>query len=145
MGELSINDVADTFLYLKAQTPKKLQKLCYYAYAWFLAFYDEKLFEEKFEAWVHGPVNPDLYQKYKTYGWNEIPQKTDIIPNPDLLAYVRNVYHAYGDFDGDALESLTHQEDPWKKARGTLSPWESSNNVIQDDDIMKYYRAQIHQ
>ena len=44
----------------------KLQKLLYYAQAWYLAFEDTPLFDEDFEAWVHGPTIPallDLLQK----------------------------------------------------------------------------------
>ena len=37
-------------------TQKKLQKMLYYAQAWFLAFNNKKLFEEKIEAWLHGPA-----------------------------------------------------------------------------------------
>ncbi|MES1173555.1 MAG: type II toxin-antitoxin system antitoxin SocA domain-containing protein, partial [Myxococcales bacterium] len=34
----------------------KLQKLVYYAQAWYLAFAGVPLFHGTFEAWVHGPV-----------------------------------------------------------------------------------------
>ncbi|EGE9348465.1 hypothetical protein IBL91_003145, partial [Listeria monocytogenes] len=57
------DQVADWFLCRKAMTPKKLQKMLYYAYAWTLTLTNDnpddlknKLFPEKFEAWVHGPV-----------------------------------------------------------------------------------------
>ena len=50
----------------------KLQKLVYYAQAWHLALRDVPLFEEDFEAWVHGPVIPALYQEYKKFGWRPI-------------------------------------------------------------------------
>ena len=36
-------------------TNKKLQKLVYYSQAWSLVLNNEKLFNEKIEAWVHGP------------------------------------------------------------------------------------------
>ncbi|WP_374049741.1 type II toxin-antitoxin system antitoxin SocA domain-containing protein [Paenibacillus larvae] len=35
----------------------------------------KKLFDDNFEAWVHGPVNPQLYTEYREYGWQEIPQE----------------------------------------------------------------------
>ena len=69
-----IFDLADAFLSIESMTHKKLQKLCYYAKAWYLALYDENLVNEAFEAWVHGAVQPDLYQKYKPYGFNYIPR-----------------------------------------------------------------------
>ena len=42
----------------EAITQLKLQKLVYYADAWFLANFDEPLIKEDFEAWAHGPVVP---------------------------------------------------------------------------------------
>ena len=38
-----------------------LQRLCYYAQAWSLAWDKFALFEEEFEAWASGPVCPELY------------------------------------------------------------------------------------
>ncbi len=39
----------------------KLQKLCYYCQAWYLAWNNEPLFDEEFEAWASGPVCKELY------------------------------------------------------------------------------------
>ena len=39
----------------------KLQKLLYYAQAWYLALHNEPLFPESIEAWVHGPAVPPVY------------------------------------------------------------------------------------
>lgn len=35
----------------------------------------EKLIDCDFEAWIHGPVCPKLYQKYRDFGWDLIAQK----------------------------------------------------------------------
>ena len=78
-----IFDLADAFLSINAMTHKKLQKLCFYAKAWYLALYDHNLISEKFEAWVHGAVQPELYQKYKAYGFDYIPMITDTYIIPD--------------------------------------------------------------
>ena len=74
---LNCFDIADYFVRLANETGDyisnlKLQKLVYYAQAWYLAISDEALFEEDFEAWVHGPVIPELYQEYKSFGWRPI-------------------------------------------------------------------------
>lgn len=75
---LDVYIVAKYFLSKSRMTHKKLQKLCYYAQAWHCAFYKNKpLFENRIEAWVHGPVSPELYYRYYNYGWNEIPQVLD--------------------------------------------------------------------
>ena len=39
----------------------KLLKLLYYAQGTFLALYGRPLFNESIEAWLHGPVVPDVY------------------------------------------------------------------------------------
>ncbi|MBC5786723.1 DUF4065 domain-containing protein [Clostridium sp. NSJ-27] len=138
-----IFDLAHAFLCISSMTHKKLQKLCYYAKAWYLAIYDENLIKEPFEAWVHGAVQPDLYQKYKIFGFGYIPQYTDerkLLPE-EFCSFAKKVYEAYGDLDGDELEQLNHTEEPWLKARIGLKPWQSSNNII-DEEIMKlYYRS----
>lgn len=46
-------------------TNLKLQKLLYYAKGWYLALYDKPLFNDKIEAWVHGPVVPSIYHAFK--------------------------------------------------------------------------------
>lgn len=73
MNQLTVFDIADGFLAMESVTHKKLQKLCYYAYSWYLTLYDKRLFPHTFEAWIHGPVQPQLYQKYKHTGWQPIP------------------------------------------------------------------------
>ena len=71
----NINTLADAFLSFEPMTNKKLQKLCYYAKAWHLSLCDENIINEDFEAWIHGPVCPQLYQTYKGYGFDKIPKK----------------------------------------------------------------------
>ncbi|MCY9512351.1 DUF4065 domain-containing protein [Paenibacillus larvae] len=141
--EPTIYDVATAFLRLESMTLKKLQKLCYYAYSFYLAIYEKKLFDDNFEAWVHGPVNPQLYTEYREYGWQEIPQEANypnsIMENERVREIIEEVYDSYGHLDGNQLEYLTHQEDPWKNARNGLQPYESSRNVIDDEDIRSYY------
>lgn len=60
--------MAEAFLSIESMTHMKLQKLCYYAKAWYLAIYGENIITEPFEAWVSGAVQPLLYHKYKIYG-----------------------------------------------------------------------------
>ena len=135
---MDIFQVAEAFLNISPMTPKKLQKLCYYAYVWYYVVFKERLFDDRFEGWVHGPVNHDLYNRYKDYGWNDIPQRHDEF-SADLMNLVEWIYSGYGHLDGNSLEMLTHQEEPWQISRHGLSPWETGNVYIEDDDIEKYY------
>lgn len=137
----SIFDIARFFLSKgdENMTHKKLQKLCYYAYAWSLALRGEVLFNEKFQAWVHGPVSPELYQQYKEYGWKIIPKEDSPDLDDDLKEFLEVIYNTYGDFTGDELEYLTHSEEPWIEARKELAPYEPSTNYLDDCLIREYY------
>lgn len=146
--EITPIKIAEFFLSKKELTPKKLQKLVYYSYAWFIALnnddidhIDNSLFSEKPEAWVHGPVFPSLYNAYKEYGWHEIPQKEEkvVFENDDVQNLLETIWEQFGKYSADELEAMTHNEDPWKKARQNISPISASNNKIDDQVIFCYY------
>lgn len=139
----TIFDVADWFLSKEPMTHKKVQKLCYYYKAWGLALYDVDLLPDAtFEAWVHGPVNPSLYQKYKDMMWNDIPQTADnsSIFNEKELDILESVWLTYKDFSANELEAKTHIDMPWRNARGDLDDFAICNAVISNDDMKNFYR-----
>lgn len=143
-GMASIYDVADWFLSKEPMSHKKVQKLCYYFKAWGLALYDgDFLPDYEFQAWVHGPVNMELYQKYKSYGWNDIPQEDD---NSEKFterekSVLESVWDTYGDLSANALEALTHKEEPWGKARGDCEEFQNCEVPISNEEMKRYYRA----
>lgn len=64
----TINDVCDYIISKVAQdglSLLKLQKLLYYCQAWHLAFDKGQLFRGPFQAWVHGPVSREIYDRFK--------------------------------------------------------------------------------
>lgn len=138
---MNVLSVAEFFLTKQSMTHKKIQKLCYYSQAWFYALYNQKLFEEKIEAWVHGPVCPTLYREYAEFGYKEIPQKNKKIDMQEKEKDVLNqVWEIYGKLDGDELEALTHREQPWMEARIGIDYRKPSNNEILPQNMGKYYR-----
>jgi len=148
MAASTANAVADYLLCTAREhgdllTPLKIQKLVFYADAWFLALYDEELIPETFEAWVHGPVLRSLYYRFQGYRWNPIAQDVE---RPELdekvSAFLEELYAEYGGFSGYELEQLTHQEEPWKQARGGLPPHESCSNLI-DKQLTKHFYRQM--
>lgn len=151
MERLKATDVADWFLSKQKMSPKKLQKLCYYAYAWYLTLMNEedtslnrKLFDEKIEAWVHGPVIYSIYQKYKDYSFNEI-EMVDIDESKyteDEWDVLRQVWEVYGGYNANELESFTHREEPWIEARRGLRSIDPCNTPINDKTMFRYYLAQ---
>src|ERR1700735_720713 len=52
----------------------KLQKLLFYAHAWYLALFGKPLFDEGFEAWPWGPVVRDVYFQTKDFGRSEVTE-----------------------------------------------------------------------
>lgn len=138
-------DLANAFLSIESMTHKKLQKLCYYAKAWYLALNDENLISEQFEAWVHGAVQPALYQYYRAYGFQLIPMYSEETTNlpEEFLSFAREIFQSYGEYSGDQLERLNHSEAPWLNARVGLRPWQNCNRIISEEDMKTYYRGLI--
>ena len=138
----SVFDIANWFLSRQEMTHKKLQKLCYYAQAWSYALYNRPIINAEFQAWVHGPVCPQLYQKYKGKGFQDLvceePPPLFSTENEELL---ESVMLTYGDYTGNALEALTHKELPWIEARGNLGTSENSENIIEPETMRKYYQS----
>ena len=149
----TLERLAQWFLSMSSMSNKKLQKLCYYAYCWYIVFFNDieliskenegnihVLCSEPFQAWIHGPVSPQLYQRYKKYGWHEIP-KVDFKPvvEDELESLFLQVWEAYGSFTADELEAISHNEFPWKNARQGISSGEACSNVISNYDILQYY------
>lgn len=139
----TIEEVAEEFLTIDSMTQKKLQKLCYYAQGLYGAISGKKLFNDELEAWIHGPVSPVLYYKYKAYGYNNIPRRTSTTINSDLRDILIEIYRIYGGLDGDQLEALTHKEEPWKNARKGLKPYEPSNEIISFEDIKSFFKQKL--
>ena len=138
---MNILEVAEFFLTKQSMTHKKIQKLCYYSQAWFYALYNKKLFNEKIEAWVHGPVCPVLYKEYVEYGYKEIPKiKKEIRMQENEKDILNQVWEIYGKLDGDELEVLTHREQPWLEARNGTDFRKPSNNEILPQNMGKYYK-----
>lgn len=109
--------VADYFLKMVDRdaggsiTHLKLQKLVYYAQAWHLVFTGKPLFSNEIQAWVHGPVCPDLYKKYADYRYENLPEPNATPElSKDEMDTLEAVWECYGDYDGKYLEQLTHQE-----------------------------------
>lgn len=101
------------------------------------------LSDTAFQAWVHGPVSPELWNDYKEYGWNEIEQlkPNDEKFNKNILELLDAVWTTYGSKSGYELEAISHSEEPWLKARNGLSEFEISTKIIDPADMKNYYKS----
>jgi uncharacterized phage-associated protein len=146
--QLKAKDVAEWFIAKAAEsgdqiTHLKLQKLLYYAEAWSQTLRDEELYKEEIQAWAHGPVVPEVFHEFKQYGWNPLPvpseQKIPEIDN-DVKDVLEQVFDVYADLPAKTLEDMTHQDDPWIKARGGISPEERCDTVMPKEALKKFFK-----
>ena len=61
----------------------------------------------------------------------------------DETALIEAVLENYAHLTGDQLEEMTHNEDPWRAARGNLPPQARCENIISDDLMARYYGARL--
>ncbi len=125
---------------LGEMTAMKLQKLVYYSQAWSLVWDERPMFRDRIEAWANGPVVPVLYQehkgKFKVRGWS---LGDPAALSRDAKATVDAVLDFYGPKTSQWLSDLTHNERPWREARGSLAPGERGNHVISTASMHEYY------
>lgn len=140
----SIFEVAGYILSKSSVTHMKLQRLCYYSQAWYLANYGKSMFSNRFEAWVNGPVSPDLYPLYKSWGMLHIPKRVYFSELPcdaqGIIDKVLEVYEGYTDVE---LNNISRWEYPWLKAREGHSLSDYSRNPISMRDMGKFYGRRI--
>jgi len=149
MPAVTVNKVADWFIRFAHEvgdpiTNLRLQKLVYYAQAWFLALHGRRLMPAEFQAWVHGPVCHPLYQRFRGYAWNPIVEPVDAPALPaEVETHLREIMEVYGGYSAWDLERLTHAEAPWQAARGDLPPDAPSTAVIADEEMRRFYAARL--
>lgn len=124
-------------------TPLALQKLLYYAQSFHKAINNEFLFENDCEAWVHGPVYRNVYDKYKVYGYNPIELGLEQYNFDELSELERDLLDSviknFGCYSGKILEGMTHAETPWRNSRKGLMDHEPSNHLITKESIEQYF------
>ncbi|MDO4705732.1 MAG: DUF4065 domain-containing protein [Comamonadaceae bacterium] len=105
-------------------TPMKLQKLMYFAQAWYLRVKETPLLDDHFSRWQHGPVIPAIYHEFKAYRARPIKQCANtlstnddgyhvIVPtvpqqDTDTWELLRIIARHYGHLSGPQLSAITH-------------------------------------
>jgi len=131
-------DIASYFLSRESMSPRKLQLLCYYAQAWSLKKLNKRITNDNFEAWLNGPTNPALYKMFKEYDGNQIPMKQFNYEAlaPEHLNILEHVYLYYHNLSDDELLYISKNEEPWRRTRKNTTPWQTSLQVISDENMM---------
>lgn len=154
--------VANEFLALQEMSPDaptidpmKLQKLLFYAHAWYLALNDGPLFEEDIEAWPWGPVVRNLYIEFRSFGNRPIVGKKATVlkkTGPGVLdfqfiepaavggevkSFLQQIWEVHKNFTGVQLSNSTHAEkEPWtiiKEKYGDLAEKPTIPNSLISD------------
>jgi uncharacterized phage-associated protein len=156
MATEKINDVAD-YVITKLHAGDvslnilKLQKLLYYVQGWHLGLKGEPLFAGKFQAWIHGPVNRQIYDRFaETHMMYASLNDKDVRKDFDFASlsrasqrHIDEVLEAYAEMSGPQLEDMTHEEPPWIKARGKLKPSERCEVELDEGLMAKYFRDEL--
>ena len=149
----SIHAVADCFILIVDRSTGdsvntfKLQKLVYFAQVWHLAMYGKPLFDNKIEAWVHGPVCLELHRRFQNQADLPIGVEAVITDINQLDAHTREfldeVWTVYGQYSVAKLEKMTHDEAPWLEARAELPADVRGCNVINQETMRSYYSSRM--
>ena len=141
----TVHDAVAYILRERGRTPcVMLHKLLYYSQAWSLVWDDRPLFKDRIEAWANGPVVVSVYQchrgRYIVEKWTRGDATRLDTPAVDTI---NSVLKFYGQSSSADLISLTHKEDPWKNARGSLLPGQRGNSVITQAAMAEYYGSLV--
>lgn len=121
-------------------TNLSLQKILYFCHMIYLGENNGKpLVEENFQAWMYGPVLPNLYEKLKIFGADPIANRfygVEDIQDKQLNSFLERVAGALLKRKPWELVTLTHSKTgAW--AKNYIS---GQNKKISNEDILEEYR-----
>ena len=134
-----------------------LNKIVYFAHAWFLALHSRPLVDSPFEAWQHGPVHPQIYRQFKRFGDQPIKgrlTRIDIATGQDIpfevtlpsdeMAHVEKMTLFYGTRSASWLIEATHEPGaPWDQIWSAGESRPIPGMAIPDDLTASYYRNKL--
>lgn len=97
-----------------------LHKVIYYCHMLYMAKNDGKpLVEDKFQAWMYGPILPRIYEMLKKYGADSIPNRfygVTAITDENLNSFIEEVAGSLLKREPWELVTLTHSKNgAWAK------------------------------
>lgn len=152
-----IDDVADYLILKMAEagtlpSVHRLNKLLYYVQGWNLAVHGAPMFNEKFQAWVHGPIHRGLFNRLtgRDRCLYTLLEVADVRPgfSFDVLSeqerrLVDEVLESYGMYSGTDLQDMSRSEPAWIKARGDLPRAASSESELDEAVMADFFRGKM--
>jgi len=123
----------------------RCQKLLYFIQGWALARLGRPMFEERIEAWVKGPVVPEVRKHTKKFGREKFVAKRSAELSEQDKDFIASVWQDYRQYSNSGLIELTHEPGPWKDARAGLTDDESSRRVIELDALERHFKGLLPQ
>jgi uncharacterized phage-associated protein len=131
----------------------KLQKLLYYSEAYHLAYFDQSLIDEQFQAWLHGPVCRKVYNELKgesilysdiSFDGKSEPAK-EILENlnSNQIELLNDVLKELSTWRAFELERATHREVPWIEARKGYGPADRCDVIISKETMRIFYKSEL--
>jgi uncharacterized phage-associated protein/DNA-binding Xre family transcriptional regulator len=121
-GKLSIFDMSNYILqYGETKLEKnfdisnlKINKLVFFVEQAIVAVMGGRIFDWPVQAWQHGPVYPQLYHRYSSFGRDTIKEASNNITlAPSIAKIVNKTLDKYIEYSAKKLEDLSHKETEW--------------------------------
>lgn len=141
----------------------KLQKILYFIEAHYLVEHGRSLIAEQFEKWKLGPVVPEVYHEYKTFGSRPITRVPSIHSikyieekddfefsvkkfDPDSVeiktcdkTFIERITDLYIEEDAYDLVEKTHKHKLWEREKSKIMDGE--RGLIYDkEEMLQYFR-----
>jgi uncharacterized phage-associated protein len=103
------------------------------------------MFTEPIEAWVHGPVVRDVWTAFS--GRGSYPILSDDIGeavfdlSDEEREFIVSVWDSYKCYSALKLREMTHEEDPWVRARKGYGPADWCDQEITHHFLFEYFRT----
>lgn len=132
--------------HLEEVTPLALEKLLVFSNGVNYALNGRRLISNECQAWAHGPVYPEIYAKYKKYGYkpidNGIYSSRGCMQSKlssDEIEAIDLVIRTFGLYSPKILEMISHSQTPWQEKRMGYRSDEKSQEVIDEKQMEKFY------
>ena len=136
-------------------SPLKLQKSLYFCFAYWGAFahkgniyqneltdkLDEYLFSNEIEAWVYGPVVPDVYRKYKEENIPDIDEQELFENHEYVKEFIDGILDDVLKASDFRLVTISHEDNCWK--RHFKETEENHSESIPKNEIIEEYVSQV--
>jgi uncharacterized phage-associated protein len=138
----------------------KIQKLVFYAHAWWLALQGDSLFDDDVYAWPWGPVVQSIYGQFREYGRQPIGDKRATVvehaanprtfnvkrpdaPPENVQGFLEQIWNLHKGLTGIQLSNATHAAgEPWTVVRDSVGNLDGKP-LIPNDLIRETFRRKL--